>query len=102
MAISNRIEGLAGGSSGVSSKTQGLTVAQRNKIVLQEIKKTNAELAKRKKLINEAKVIEVQGKMMTIAEANKLSASIQAKSSVNSVAKNNKQVLDKINKLKNK
>lgn len=92
MAISNRGEmgvggGSRGGSGGGGSKTPKMTQAQRNKIIAQEAKK----IAKR-----EAKVVEIQGKKMTIGEAEKAAAALRAKMEVTPLMRKNSKVLEQI------
>ena len=92
MAQANRPEGLSGGSRGATGTTKGLTQAQRNKIMAQEAKK----IAKR-----EAKVIEIQGKKMTIAQAEKAAAALRAKMEVTPLMRKNQKVLDQMKAFKN-
>jgi len=97
MAISSRGEmgvggGSRGGSGGGKASSPKMTQAQRNKIIAQEAKK----IAKR-----EAKVVEIQGKKMTIGEAEKAAAALRAKMEVTPLMRKNSKVLDQIKAFQN-
>jgi len=89
----NRPEGIGGGrGAGDSAGSGKMTQAQRNKIIAQEAKK----ITKR-----EAKVIEIQGKKMTIAEAEKAAGLLRAKMEVTPLMRKNSKVLEQIKAFKN-